>query len=65
MKWKRKQWPKEGDKRIAERFLLFPKVLDDEWRWLEIAQIHQEYQPVRWMVDVPTLRDWVDLCWIE
>ena len=47
MRWKRKkkQQPKEGDTRIVDWFLLFPKCLDDEWRWLELTQIHQEYQP--------------------
>jgi len=66
MRWKaqkKKQQPKEGDTRIVDRSLLFPKCLDDEWRWLELTQIYQEYRPVRWMVDVPTLYDWVDLHW--
>jgi len=68
MRWKskKKQQPKDGDIRIGERFLLFPKHLDGEWRWLELAQIHQEYRPTRWMFpDIPTLYEWVDLHWVE
>ena len=60
-KWKKKQQPKEGDTRIMERFLLFPKLLDDEWRWLENAQIDQEYKVMGLGSDW-RLR-WVDLGW--
>lgn len=67
MRWKQKQPPTYGARRIVNRFLLFPKCLDCEWRWLELTQIHQEYGPVRWMMDevseVVTLRGWVDMHW--
>jgi len=66
MRWKKRkkeQQPREGDRRIAEQFLLFPKYLDDEWRWLELTQIHQEYQPVYWVVDIATIWGWEDLHW--
>jgi hypothetical protein len=35
--------PKIGDRRSICKFLFFPKLLDDEWRWLEFADIVQEY----------------------
>ena len=70
-KWKKKQQPKEGDMRIVGRFLLFPKCLNGEWRWLENAQIQQEYRPTRWFGEdklpnrreYPTIWEWVDVCW--
>ena len=63
-KWKKKQRLKEGDRRIMERFLLFPKRLNGEWRWLEIARICQQYRVSNWLwPDIPTLWDWVDLHW--
>ena len=31
-----------GETRIVKRFLLLPKKIDDEWRWLEVAYIKQE-----------------------
>ena len=45
MKWKTKPQPepKHNDKRIVKRFLLFPKRLDLEYRWLEWAYIEQHY----------------------
>ena len=43
MKWKVKQPPVWGDTRIIKRFLLSPKTLRGECRWLEIAYIRQSY----------------------
>jgi len=45
MKWqiKQKTEPKFGDERILEKFLIFPKRINDEIRWLEIVKIHQVY----------------------
>lgn len=45
MKWQIKQKiePKFGDERIVEKFLIFPKRINDEIRWLEIVKIHQVY----------------------
>ena len=43
MRWKiNKSKPKEGDTRIIQRWLLFPKCLHNECRWLERAYIVQE-----------------------
>ena len=33
---------KVGVERIITKFLLFPKKLDNEWRWLEKASIRQK-----------------------
>lgn len=38
--------PKLGDKRIRSRFLIFPKRLQSQWRWLEYACWEEEYQYV-------------------
>lgn len=43
-----------------EQVLLFPKCLDGEWRWLEIAQINQEFRVVGWQWSDT---DWVDVSW--
>ena len=45
MRWnsKSKTIPKEGDKRIVRVFLFFPRKLEGEWRWLEMATIEQMY----------------------
>jgi len=44
MKWtnRKKQRPKEGDCRTVRRFLLLPKKIGDEWRWLETATWTEE-----------------------
>lgn len=39
-----KEGPKWGDRRIKTRFLLFPKCMGGEWRWLETATWIQEYE---------------------
>lgn len=64
MRWKlkKKQQPKVGDTRIVDRFLLFPKFLDDEWRWLELTQIQQEYNNMGLLESNWTYK-WVDLHW--
>ena len=45
MRWKgkRKVKPKDGDRRIVRVFLFFPRKLEGEWRWLEMATIEQWY----------------------
>ena len=32
-----------NDSRVVKRFLLFPKCIGGEWRWLEVAYIKQKY----------------------
>lgn len=45
MKWqiKQKVEPEFGDERIVEKFLILPKRIGDEIRWLEIVKIYQVY----------------------
>ena len=35
--------PNVGDRRIARRFLLFPRAYGRDWRWLEWADIIEEF----------------------
>jgi hypothetical protein len=45
MRWKeiRKPWPRFGQKRYREGFLALPKLIGDEWRWLETARWQETY----------------------
>ena len=38
----RKKLPRRGDTRVKSGFLLFPKYIGDEMRWLEFAAWEQE-----------------------
>lgn len=35
MRWGTKQIPSHGQPRIVTKFLIFPKCIGAEWRWLE------------------------------
>lgn len=37
--------PIYGDERTKRRFLLFPKKIDNEIRWLEVAKWKEVYRP--------------------
>jgi len=41
MRWVEKVGPYPGQHRIIKKFLLFPKLLGGQWRWLEVAEIEQ------------------------
>lgn len=43
MKYKFKSYDL-GDERIIIRFLWFPKIINNELRWLEMATFKQKYQ---------------------
>ncbi len=43
-KLKQPNYPQEGDIRIRHGFLLFPKVINNELRWLETAWWEEHYQ---------------------
>lgn len=79
MKWKSQPKqpvpnPCEGAKRIKIKFLLFPRCINQEWRWLEKAAWEQEYawvselkdnNMVLWVMwDVGHFR-WIDKRWVE
>ena len=33
----------EGELRIRRRWLLFPKCINDEWRWFELGEWEEKY----------------------
>ena len=61
MRWKAKRQWQDGDKRIRTKFLLFPKKIGDEVRWLETASWietyhdsymnHEDMDFMKWCVD--------------
>jgi hypothetical protein len=58
--------PQVGDVRAVVRFLLLPKRLDGEWRWLGFECIAQEFK--RYRVCPPEMRamdvvGWRDVAW--
>jgi hypothetical protein len=44
MRWDCKPLPTEGDIKIKKKFLLFPKNIDCETRWLEFVEYEQKYE---------------------
>ena len=61
MRWKKRPKPKIGDTRIVKRFLLFPKNLNNDVVWLEVAHIrqciyHGDYFGYTWKD-----QEWVDI----
>lgn len=49
MRWREipRSSPKEGDGRYCEAFLLWPKRIGLEWRWLETGRWHEEFHWVK------------------
>ena len=45
MRWKKEQEPIKGESRVVVKFLIFPKCLDNEWRWFEKCYITQKAYP--------------------
>lgn len=43
-----KKNPKVLSKRIVTKFLIFPKSINGEWKWLEKASYEQLYTPEGW-----------------
>ena len=68
-KWTTKPWggAEIGDKRRVVKFVWFPKLLGDEWRWLGWECIEQEH--TRWAHLSPDVagpmrvRGWRDVRW--
>lgn len=60
MRWKAKPTPKHKDTRVIKKFLLIPYCLENEWRWLEIAYILQQYCYYDYIAPM-----WVDLKFVE
>lgn len=67
--WTTKPWggAEIGDKRRVVKFVWFPKLLGDEWRWLGWECVIQEHQA--WKEYLPdcaidiTVRGWRDVEW--
>ena len=63
-----KPTPNVGDCREVRKFLLFPKCLAGEWRWLGRERIVQHFR--EWTAMVPETRGvevcgWVDVRWAQ
>lgn len=45
VRWRKKEKKDlaDGETRIVTRFLLFPKEINNQYRWLEFARIRQSY----------------------
>lgn len=54
---------KLGNKRIRKGFLLFPKCMGNELRWLEHAKWEQEY--VEYAEDSLRLYGWYNIKWLS
>lgn len=63
MRWKKKnkRYPQDEETRIITRFLIFPKCIDSQYRWLEIAKIEQFFRGYDCERNVGGY--WVDRCW--
>jgi hypothetical protein len=64
MKWKEKRLPNHGELRRVKRFLLFPKKILYEWRWLSTEEWCE-----RWFDAIGTAgitkEGWKPMYWID
>ena len=62
----KKKYPKKYEKRIRSGFLLFPKRIKRERRWLEIATWEEEFRPV-YPIQYPNILEgyWKPIKWLE
>jgi hypothetical protein len=62
MRWLAKPEPENADTRLRVGFLLFPRCIDGEWRWLERAAWTQRF---RWEhhPECGHLAYWDDVAW--
>lgn len=60
MEKERKNMPKDGEKRVLHKFLIFPYCIGDEYRWLEFVYILQWYAEVYIIDDTICGGHWVD-----
>lgn len=49
MKWRVKRWPYTNCRRIVRRFLVLPRKIGCEYRWLETALLMQEFADGKWV----------------
>jgi len=61
MRWNEKKKPKLGDTKTITKFLIFPKKIKGQWRWLEMASWVKKYD---YAGDEFFYR-WYDQDWLE
>ena len=59
----KKVYPPVGTKRVVRRFLLFPKLIGNERRWLEWAWIEQDF--VYYMRHTLRSHYWMDMHFVS
>jgi len=64
-KCKKKKHPKHGDVRVITKFLLFPKCINGEWRWLEWATFKEVHNHDYVNHEEPCWACWDGLSWVE
>jgi hypothetical protein len=69
VRWYQKEPHKEGDRRVRTGFLLLPKEIGGEWRWLERCFWEEEYSHGASFEDtcggcVP-VSGWVSVRWVD
>ena len=62
--FEKKKEKKKGDTRVIKRFLLFPKMINRELRWLETAKIFQRLG-TRSDFDGMECWHWYDQGWVK
>ncbi len=67
MRWRLQPPPKIGDTREVTKFLLWPKTIRGEWRWLERAKWQEKLTPCVGFHRYGPFNDseWVSDCWID
>lgn len=64
MRWKS---PRIGDSRVLKKFLLFPRKINNEYRWFETVYIEQIYMVINYTIDGMSFQrdDWHDTNWLN
>jgi hypothetical protein len=68
MRWRSKwDYISYGDTRLISKFLLFPKRINREWRWLEKVTYRQKCEKVMnyGSMDYGYHKEWVDKEWVD
>jgi hypothetical protein len=67
MRWKYYKPPETGDIRFQEKFLLLPKSINNETRWLEKAKYSQVYKKCYFYYngELMSSYNWKDDEWIS
>ena len=64
MRWKAKRELQHGDKRIRTKFLLLPKKIDYEVRWLEFAKWEERFT-AKWYEEDSYIYEWKAFRWLD